>query len=287
MNIEIAAAAEARALLERSGIEVELTDAPDALTLLLVENGLGRGVLQLESLGFDSRIFGVAMGRIGALKAADESGYVALLRRCQAECTNRGIRHVVRRLAVGDFSETWGLEATEYRLVDVSVLFERDLEAAPAVEGAIRPISADEVEELAVRYADSFVLTRFAVDPFCTREASSELHRQWLLNSCRGRADAVLVGDALEGFVTCRVDPRAQIGNIELIAVDSSQRGAGIGKRLVAAALAWFHTRVRRVQVRTQLNNAVAITLYQASGFRLKLGELTYSRTFGEEQAAE
>jgi ribosomal protein S18 acetylase RimI-like enzyme len=198
--------------------------------------------------------------------------------------------HVVRRLPVGAFAETAALGKAGYRLVDVSVLFEREGAEEPvAPDPSIRLVREGDADQLAARFAEAFSLTRFAVDPFFSKAAATELHRRWIVNSCAGRADAVLVADiggVLRGFVTCRVDQSSKTGNIELIAVDGTQRGAGIGRKLVNAALHWFSGRTDRVQVRTQLNNVVATRLYQSSGFRLKLGELTYTWVLVEEKVA-
>ena len=284
MNVQVVTAEAARQLFATSSAGAGLGHAEDSITLVLARDGVPAGVLQLERLAFDSELFGEPVARMNVLTAESEADYAALLAACQTECRLRGVRHVVRRLPVGQFAETWGLGGAGYRLVDVSVLFERDAAAAAssavALTNRIRLVEPAEAERLAARFADAFTLTRFAVDPFVSVAAATELHRRWILNSCRGRADAVLVADVggeLCGFVTCRVDETTATGSIELVAVDAAQRGAGIGRGLVDAALSWFADRVERVQVRTQLNNAIAIGLYQASGFRLELGELTYA----------
>jgi ribosomal protein S18 acetylase RimI-like enzyme len=288
VRAELASPTQAREVLVGAGLHDLPSESADGICLLLRDGVNVLGVLELENLAFDSRIFGRPMVRIGLLAAPNEAGYRVLLAACEVECRKRGVAHAVRRLPVGQFAENWGLSDAGYRLVDVSVLFERESGSPPAPSSSVRAVRAvrpDEHESLAVQFAKSFTLTRFAVDPFCSEQATTELHHQWLLNSCRGRADAVLVvdgKDSLQGFVTCRVDSATQTGSIELIAVDAGSRGAGVGKSLVAGALDWFHDRVRRVHVRTQLNNQGAITLYQTSGFRLKLGELTYCRIFEE-----
>lgn len=289
MNVSVVTMSEARAKLPADK-GTALSDAENACTLLLERGGIATGVLQLEMLAFDTELLGTPAARMNVLEAPDAPSFQALVEACRAECTRRGIRHVVRRLPVGAFDETSALSRAGYQLVDVSVLFERPSAELPAAPNAsIRLATAGDAEELATRFAEAFTLTRFAVDPFFSKAAATELHRRWILNSCAGRADAVLVADiggALRGFVTCRVDRASKTGNIELIAVDPTQRGAGIGRNLVAAALHWFDGRVERVQVRTQLNNVVATGLYQASGFRLKLGELTYTWVLAEEKVA-
>lgn len=280
MSVVVVAADQAR---QRLSAELchGLSDAAESCTLLLEDDGTACGVLQLEMLAFDSELFGAPVARLNVLFAPNAAGFDALLAACLAECARRGVRHVVRRLPVGAFEETWSLGRAGYRLVDVSVLFERDSSApTTAPDPSIRLAGAEDGERLAAGFAEVFTLTRFAVDPFFSKAAAAELHRRWIRNSCAGRADAVLVAEAdgkLSGFVTCRVDKASKTGNIELIAVDPAARGAGTGRKLVAAALGWFHGRTERIQVRTQLNNSIATRLYQASGFRLKLGELTYT----------
>jgi ribosomal protein S18 acetylase RimI-like enzyme len=168
------------------------------------------------------------------------------------------------------------------------LLFERDAAPPAAVDAAVRLVRAGEDDTLAQRFAEVFTLTRFAVDPFVSTAAAAELHRRWIKNSCNGRADAVLVADVngqLAGFVTCRVDPASKTGGIELIAVDSAHRGLGVGRKLMGGAQHWFASRVERVQVRTQVNNALATGLYQACGFRVKHGETTYAWMSGKKVA--
>lgn len=286
MSIELVTAGEARRRLAPE-LVVGLIDVDSACTLLLERDGVACGALQLEMLGFDSDLFGVPVSRMTVLTAPDEAGFDELLAASRAESARRGIRHVVRRLPVGAFVETWGLSRAGYRMVDVSVLFEQNTPAPSGPQATIRLATPADGERLAQRFAEAFTLTRFAVDPFISAASAAELHRRWIVNSCAGRADAVLVSEVAgepSGFVTCRVDQHSKTGNIELIAVDAAQRGAGTGRRLVAAALDWFHGRTERVQVRTQLNNLVATRLYQAAGFRLKLGELTYTWMLEEEK---
>jgi ribosomal protein S18 acetylase RimI-like enzyme len=279
VNVEVVSVVEARARLA-GNLGAALAGSADTYTALLSAGAEVTGVLQLEVLAFDSELFGAPSARLNVLSAPDEGGYVALLSACQQECTRRGVRHVVRRMQVGAFPEVWALEGAGYRLVDVSVLFERDAAPPAQLDASVRLVRPGEDELLANRYAEVFKLTRFAVDPFVSLEAAAELHRRWIRNSCNGRADAVLVsevGGVLAGFITCRVDRATKTGNIELVGVDAEHRGAGTGRKLMAGAQAWFAERVERVQVRTQLNNAVASGLYQAMGFKLKFGELTYS----------
>jgi ribosomal protein S18 acetylase RimI-like enzyme len=61
-----------------------------------------------------------------------------------------------------------------------------------------------------------------------------------------------------------------RVGNIGLIAVHERARGRGVGAALMAAAHRWMAGRgAAAATVVTQLDNAAACRLYQASGYGL------------------
>jgi ribosomal protein S18 acetylase RimI-like enzyme len=71
------------------------------------------------------------------------------------------------------------------------------------------------------------------------------------------------------------------VGRIELIAVDASSRGRGLGIALVMEALSWFAARgMQRVRVGTQARNIVAQRLYQYCGFRTAESSLYFHKHY-------
>lgn len=77
--------------------------------------------------------------------------------------------------------------------------------------------------------------------------------------------------ETVDGYVYVSIDPDAQEGYIEFLAVQPAQRGKGIGLQLLNCALGWcyFDKEVARVALTVdgKLDNARA--LYKRAGFRL------------------
>ena len=107
------------------------------------------------------------------------------------------------------------------------------------------------------------------MDPRIDDFKADELKASWVHNSMTGRADAALVvlqENMARGFVVCMFD--GETATIDLIAVASSARGAGLGKQLVKGALDHYGDRAQKMSVGTQDTNAASIALYQGFGFR-------------------
>src|SRR2546426_2362656 len=95
-----------------------------------------------------------------------------------------------------------------------------------------------------------FTIDRFHSDLNLPRAKSDQAYSEWVSNSFRGLADIVLVarsGDEPVGFITCKVSRMAQdfkCGVIDLVGVEPSEVGHGVGFALVRSALEWFAPRV-------------------------------------------
>jgi dTDP-4-amino-4,6-dideoxy-D-galactose acyltransferase len=122
---------------------------------------------------------------------------------------------------------------------------------------ALRPIAA-------TGHADS----RFYQDPGFADRAPA-LFARWIERSFEGFAEVVWVAECAGvavGYVTCSRE--GETGSIGLVGVAASQRGKGLGPRLIAAALAWFaDQRIKTVTVVTQGSNLTAQRLYLRAGF--------------------
>jgi GNAT superfamily N-acetyltransferase len=121
--------------------------------------------------------------------------------------------------------------------------------------------------------------SRYEADPAYAPERVRELRSRWLTNLHRGRAQAFFVG-TMEGqpagYVTCNIDGRTGIGDIELVGTMPAFRGRKVASRVMEHALWWFGTRTHLVTVRTQATNIGAATLYERAGFTLHSSDLTF-----------
>ncbi|OGC89729.1 MAG: hypothetical protein A2W25_13360 [candidate division Zixibacteria bacterium RBG_16_53_22] len=112
--------------------------------------------------------------------------------------------------------------------------------------------------------------SRFHLDNHFSPETWQRLYCTWMQNSInRAIADDVLVirdSGLIVALVTVRAKERT--GEIGLLGVHESHRGAGLGRALVDAAMRWFlDRRLSSVRVVTQDANRPACKLYEACGF--------------------
>lgn len=241
------------------------------------------GSLVLERVPFDSSIFGFEVGRVSECRAADAAGYAALHTEAVLRARAAGIRHVTRRVLGDAYAEIAGLERSGYGLSDLGIVFDHDLRDVPrGVPAGFRIAEERDIERVVAECAGIFKTSRYYHDPSFSPEGADEVHRQWIWNSFRGRADAIVIPDDASAFVTCAVDA-AGTGNIALFGVAPRAQGRGIGQALLRAGLGWFAERAKRVEVKTQSINVAAARMYERGGFRLFKSELTYGRAIESE----
>jgi ribosomal protein S18 acetylase RimI-like enzyme len=124
-------------------------------------------------------------------------------------------------------------------------------------------------EDLMALARASGASSRFRIDP-ALRPRFAAMFEQWMANSLTGeKADVVFVTlhDArVTGMIT--VQAGLDAGQIGLLAVSPVQRNAGLGRALVRRALQWCaQEELGRCEVATQGNNIPALRLYKKEGF--------------------
>jgi dTDP-4-amino-4,6-dideoxy-D-galactose acyltransferase len=216
-------------------------------------------------LEWDSAFWGVTVGRVSAhVLTADRLADIDVWARAHhVDC--------LYFLAVPDDPETIGVaQGAGFRLVDLRVEFAwRADEAELATR--VRSYRPGDLESLRMIARTSHENTRFYADPHFPRERCSDLYDTWIVRSCNGWADAVLVavldGQAV-GYVTCHFDRTSNRGSIGLIAVSADVRGKGLGRELVLGAVGWCREHgSTEVSVVTQGANVGAQRLFQVCGF--------------------
>ena len=134
--------------------------------------------------------------------------------------------------------------------------------------------SADRDE--VVRIAESsFQFSRFHLDPGIPNDIADRIKRQWVESYFDGtRGDALYVAclkDRPVGFLAAMTtsDQRGEIAVIDLIGVDGSSRGMGIGQSLVSYFESEWIDRCRHLRVGTQAANTSSIRFYENQEFRV------------------
>lgn len=125
------------------------------------------------------------------------------------------------------------------------------------------------------------LLVRIAAEPDDERHVPIEPHEvdvllagfEQLIASPGAAPSAMFVavaGDAPVGWVTMRGSDRHRIRHQCAlgIAVDRAHRGRGVGRALMAAAIAWAReARLDRVELRVMTRHRAAVALYEKMGF--------------------
>jgi len=236
----------------------------------------------LARLVWDSAFFGFPIAQV-TRPPADAGALAVLERACRAE----GIRCAYLRLPADDAHAAELASGAGFVQRDVRLTFERDVCAPvaapsgsmPAV-GRAKPEQRGALEALA---RDAFAHTRFLVDPGFPRERARELYAAFVRRGLDDAPRRLTLADADgSGVVVCHLDERGGVGTIELIAVAADSRRRGLGRALVAGALAAFAgAGLRRARVATQAVNVPSQRLYQDAGFRTREAELWLHRWFG------
>ncbi|HSU17088.1 GNAT family N-acetyltransferase [Longimicrobium sp.] len=269
-------------------------DAEAGARLLLAGDADAGTVCGWTPLPWDSEVLGVPSARVSVLSWGgwDDAGAMrigAVVGGAVREADASGARLLVLRADARDARAVPALEDAGFRLADTLVTFATQRLEAP--EDAARGVDAAEERDLDAlrRIARGFRTGHFHADPRIPSARAEDVYVRWIENSLAGRADAVLVGrderDAVEGFITCRMDRRRSAslprphGVIELVAADAAAQGRGVGGRLVAAALRWFAAQgAGSAEVGTQIDNLGAVRLYERSGFRIAGFSHTFHR---------
>ena len=165
------------------------------------------------------------------------------------------------------------LETFGFRLVDTNVVFEKPVSrVAQGRCGHSIGFAAPEDRVGAVALAArAFKFSRFHQDPAIGNDTANRIKSEWGANFFRGvRGEHMVVarnGGKVSGFLQLLVSGDGVL-TIDLIGVDASARGRGVG-----AAMSAFAEReipgVKTIRVGTQVANVPSIRLYERLGFRL------------------
>jgi ribosomal protein S18 acetylase RimI-like enzyme len=239
-------------------------------------------VITCEHLPWDTEHFGVRIARVGT-RRLDASGAAEATRWADDEGVD-----CLYLLADAGHSETLRAAAAHgFRLVDVRVTLRAKLDRAhlPTASSSVVVRSArnGDRESLVALAADGYATSRFYADGRFERRAVDRLYARWMEGSVDGAlADALLVaevGRAVVGYVTASTEEVEGVGVIGLVGVTAADRGAGVGRALVACALSRFaDAGLSAGEVVTQGANVAAQRLYESCGFRAFRVELWYHR---------
>ncbi len=239
-----------------------------------------------ERLEWDSQFFGFDIARVRGDTLTAE-----LADRIDAWCHPAGVRCLYFLSRADDPITTQAAEAHAFQLVDIRMVFERQLPNGglasnnlPNGSIMVRLARPDDLPALQCIARRGYMDTRFHFDTRFPRRLSDALYETWIRRSCEGYAQAVLVAEAAgepTGYISCHLDGPPITGRIGLVGVSHQAQSQGIGQRLVYRALEWFQSQqAGSVVVATQARNIAAQRLYQRCGFLTQSAQLWYHKWY-------
>jgi hypothetical protein len=251
----------------------------------------------LECLAWDSRHFGLAMGRLGPLVSDPRDRRPGAMETLVDWLLERGkeggLEHLSAKIDAAELDVLHILEKRGFHLVDCLVTYFYDCHRDPVPPmkrlGAIRdyePSDLDVVLAIAERMLGEYG-GRFALDPWISREAVRRFYVEWARNACAGAmANRVLVGERhghIVGFLGYGMESRplrsldVRIAGHGISAV--LPEGTGLYPALLARAIA-----VDRIvtydfaEFDTPVQNILPQRVFQRMGFHLARHKYTLHR---------
>ena len=230
-------------------------------------------------LEWDTAFFGIRIARVEADSLSPEGAGLI------EQWCRKNRRECLYFLARADDAVTTHLaEGNGFQLMDVRLTFEQKLIAVQPEANQTRIANADDLPALKSIARESYHDTRFYFDANFPRALCVAFYETWVVRSCEGYADTVLVADwegRPAGYISCHLDRDLGAGKIALVGVSRHAQERGVGQTLVRGALGWFLNHgAQTVSVATQARNVAAQRLYQRCGFLTAAVNLWYHKWF-------
>jgi glycosyltransferase involved in cell wall biosynthesis/ribosomal protein S18 acetylase RimI-like enzyme len=228
-----------------------------------------------ERLAWDSAFWGFPIARVNSHQLdRRQADQVA------AWCGEEDICCAFLLANAGDAGTARAAESVGFVAFDTRVTLRRPAatEAGPLSANrsfSIREATAGDDEAAAELARSAHTDTRFFFDPAFSSERAGELYATWVRRGLHEDSRHLLIAERdgqLLGYVLVADGPPT----VALIAVAEPARGQGVGRSLVAAAVA--ERANEPMNVVTQARNVAALRLYQGSGFQIVATDVWYHR---------
>lgn len=164
-------------------------------------------------------------------------------------------------------------------VVDVNVTFAIETRSnrtpAQAGEIAISEVQSEHREKVLEIAGSCFRYSRFHLDPLVSQQIADQVKHDWILNYIskkRGeRLWAALIGEQPVGFLAVLASESngKRIRTIDLVGVDTSYQGRGVGHALGSFFISQYRNDCDLLQVGTQAANVPSMRLYEKLGFSI------------------
>jgi len=254
------------------------------------------GLLSFHYLSWDSKHFGMKMGRIKHILGninpeMDLKAKESLIQSALREFKEMNIKHITCRIPVDDFNTVYVLEQAGFYLADTIIEYYFDFrkQEIPQIshQCELRLYQDSDYEMVKNGSKEIFkeYIGRFHRDPYLDPKKCDELYEQWMLNSCRGLADdciVALIDQEFAGFISCEIFYEINkilplsFGEMVLIGVSPKFRRRKVCTSMVNFGQHYFKDKVNLVRVATQINNFYVQRAWHNLGFLPKYAFHTF-----------
>jgi ribosomal protein S18 acetylase RimI-like enzyme len=231
---------------------------------------------RLLQLPWDSRHFGVSMGRIKA--EALDPGQASLALK-NAHAGKLDLLEAFCRLE--DEVSIRTLEDAGFCFSGIKAYLSKRVGQTPDTQSVMLLETAEEsdIPLLERTFGELYTDSRYYCYPGLEPERISSLYKVWIAKAVRGYHDDLCLimrsGEEPVGMCTLRL--KEQIGRIGLLGINPMHRREGFGLLLLALAEGWLRrASIRDIATATQGKNMAAIRLYERAGFAVTAFEMSY-----------
>lgn len=178
---------------------------------------------------------------------------------------------VYSKVPVDNIRAVAWMERAGFNLVDTNVRFIKEIsdvsQEKPDNNVSVRFSVPGDREPVVFLARNSFIYSRFHLDPEVANETADMIKGKWIENYYLGqRGDHMVVGrvgEEIAGFLLLLINSETLI--IDLIGVDVKWRGQGVASAMIR--FAEKNTLHKKFMVGTQIGNIPSVRLYEKLGF--------------------
>jgi len=228
-------------------------------------------VCTLESLAFDTEVFGIKCGRVEIKNNALSRNELKCV---LEEAKGQQIKHLVAKVP-SEWVEIFNLlEDHKFRLKMCSLSMENELShSVDKVKDVVMYDGAEDCRLIKITEKAFSSGTRFHFEHKFSSAQISKLHKRWITNLINDQDVQIYVhldSTVITGYITVEIeDGIKKKGHIGLFAVDKALRGRGIGTKLLSALNSKLFGKVDTLGVITESINYAALKIYINGGFSI------------------
>jgi hypothetical protein len=256
-------------------------------------------VVTARPLAWDSRFFGVSMGRIEHLlrhPASNAAAVRAAIAEVLARFTRTGVKHVTLKTDVADHELIAAAEDAGFRLMDAIVTYiahpRRSPPRPPKHLASVRPFRNDDTDRILEITRDAYrgYRGRFQLDPHLPAEKSDAFYLEWARNCCSGAmADRVVVAEDAAGRLIgwASVKRAEPVSSVSGAVISMGSLGAcrldspGAYASLITTAARDNHAAGILTEASTQSSNFAMVRVLEAVGAQYARAEYTFHAWLG------